>query len=282
MPEPTRRPDELLLDELTDQLDRTRRLLTGGPDEAVSRALDRIGVETGREAWLAAELAATAPLAEPGRFAEAHRLSVHALEVLDREGSRNPRVPRLGPLAPLAQAAVEFVAEYIVKSYAQSVANRMHSLYARREAQCQPATPERRDLARARTEMDRLATGFSGGGIAAPILVAAGAGIPLLASGAQSLGAIPFGNRPLLLAGLGILFVLFFAVSWALLRGAAVARRRSRLIMQQPLAALWQTVGHAGDPPEDSSAFFATISIVLTAVAWFLIPIAVAILWLLD
>jgi len=282
MSEPSRRPDELLVDELADQLDRTRRLLTGSPDEAISRALDRIGAETDRETWLGAELAATAPLAEPARFAEAHRLTVHALEILDREGSRSPRVPRLGPLTPLAEATVEFVAEYIVKSYAQSVANRMRSLYARREAQSLPGTPERRDLARARVEMDRLATGFSGGGVGAPIVVAAGAGIPLLASAAQSAGAIPFSSRPLLLSGLGLLFVLFFLLSSALLRGAAVARRRSRLIMQQPLAALWQTIGHAGNPPEDDSSLIATISLVLTAVAWFLVPIAIAILWLLD
>ena len=58
-------------------------------------------------------------------------------------------------------------------------------------------------------------------------------------------------------------------LTWVLLRSAAVARHRSHLIMRQPLAALWETVGRAGKPPEDDSILFATIAIVLTAGVWF-------------
>ncbi|MDA1061390.1 MAG: hypothetical protein O2895_00490, partial [Chloroflexi bacterium] len=50
------------------------------------------------------------------------------------------------------------------------------------------------------------------------------------------------------------------------------ARHRSRLIAGQPLVALWETIGLAGDPPEDSSAMIATIAIVLTAVVWLALP----------
>ncbi len=43
MSEQQRRPDEQILDELTEQLERTRRLLMGSPDEAAERALERLG-----------------------------------------------------------------------------------------------------------------------------------------------------------------------------------------------------------------------------------------------
>jgi hypothetical protein len=278
MAEPPRRPDELLLDELTDQLDRTRRLLTGSPDEAAEQALARLGGDAETEARIAAELAYRTPLAQPDRFPEAHRLVMRALEVLDREGSRDPRVPRLGPVTPLAELAVEFVAEYIVKSYAAGVADRLRTLYARREAQCPPDASERRLLARARVEADRVAPSYSGGG-GLVALLAGGASLPALASLAQAMGALDLGDKRVLLVGVGLLFVLFFALSWVLLRGAAVAHRRSRLIMQGPLAALWQTIGHCGTPPEDDSRTFATVAIVLTALVWFVLPAAAAVLF---
>ncbi len=266
-------PDELLLvDELTDQLNRTRQLLTGSPEEAAERALERLGGEAEVEARIAVELAAREPLAQPDHFPEAHRLTMRALEVLDREGFRNPTLPRLGPLEPVAEFAVEFVTEYIVKSYAEGIVGRLRSLYARREVQSQPGTPERRLLAGARVEVDRIAAGFGGGGIGAPALLVAGAAVPVLASASQYIGAINLTAKPVLIGGIGLAFVLFFALAWVLLRGAAIAHRRSRLIMQQPLAALWETIGHAGNPPEDDSVTFATIALVLTTLVWFVLP----------
>jgi hypothetical protein len=58
--------------------------------------------------------------------------------------------------------------------------------------------------------------------------------------------------------------------------GAAVARRRATLIMQGPLAALWETIGHAGAPPRDSSEGFAMISVGLTALVWIVGPAVLA------
>src|SRR5204863_6420728 len=120
---------------------------------AAERALASFAGEAELEVRIAAELAITAPLAHPDHFPEAHRLVMRALEVLDREGSRNPRVDgRLGPLRPLVQFGAEYVAEYIVKSYAQSVVGSLKKLYSRRETQCAPDLPARRMLARARVE----------------------------------------------------------------------------------------------------------------------------------
>ena len=269
------RPDDLLLvDELTAQLERTRRLLRGETEEAAEAALARFSGQAEVEARIAAELAAIAPLAQPDRFGEAHRLTMRALEVLDREGYRNPPVPRLGPLRPVVAAGAEFIAEYIVKSYAENVVISLKKLYARREAQCEPLAPERRLIAHARVEMDRVAPTYSGGGRGAPVLLLGGLLVPLLASVTQYVGAIDFANRWVLFGGLGLLFVLFFLLSGMLLAGASVARRRCRLIMHQPLAALWETAGHAGRPPEDDATLFALAAIVLTAMLWFVLPAA--------
>ena len=60
-----------------------------------------------------------------------------------------------------------------------------------------------------------------------------------------------------------------------LFRGAAVARRRTALVLREPLDALWETIGHCGRPPRDDSMLFAWIAIALTAVGWFLIPLGI-------
>jgi hypothetical protein len=270
-----RLPGETILDDLTEQLDRTRRLLTSSPEAAAEAALARFGGEAEIEARIAADLAAPVVLANPEGFLQSHRLAMRALEVLDREGSRDPLVSRrFGPLKPLAQRGVEFVAEYIVKSYAARTVDSMRRLYTRREPQAERGTPERILLAQARVELDRLAPGFTGGGIGAPALVAGGAVVPLLASVSQYLGAIDFLARPVLV-GLFIALIAIFAIlSSVLLSGAAVAHRRSNLIMRQPLAALWETVGHCGDPPQDSSRMFASAAVLLSALVWVVIPVA--------
>lgn len=268
--------DDLLLDELTDQLSRTRSLLRNSPEEVAEAALEAIGGQAEVEARIAAHLAASAPLAKPDRFPEAHRLAMRALEILDREGARDPGAPRLGVLKPIAEIAVEFVTEYITKSYAERVVSRLRNLYARREAQCQAGTPARRELARARMDLERVAPGFGGGSPLAPLL-AAGASVSVLASAFQYLGAIDFGNRTVLTVVMGLLAVMFFLVSSVLLRGAAVARRRCRLIMRKPLAALWETIGYAGNLPNDNSRDFATAAIALNALVWLVVPGLVAV-----
>ena len=182
-------------------------------------------------------------------------------------------------MKPVVAWGAEFVAAYIVKSYAESVVGSLRRLYLRREAQCPPAASERRLLAHARIEMDRLAPSFSGGGLGAPFLLVGGVLLPLLASVSQYLGAINIANRLVLMAGIGVLFVLFFLLSAMLLAGASVARRRSRLIMQTPLARLWAAIGHAGNPPEDDATLFATVAIAMAGVLWFVLPAAVAVVY---
>ena len=281
MKETHRRPDEALLEQLTDQLDRTRRLLTGGPDEAAEAVLARFTGQSEVEARIAADLAATEPLAQPEQFYAAHRLVMRALEVLDHHGSRRPSVPNLGPLKPIARQAVEYIARFIVRSYARGVYRRLRTLYARREAQAALQSPERQLLTRARLDVEHLLPAYSGNESLRPLLLG-GLTLSLLGWLSHLINLINLGETVFQLALLGLLGLLFFAVSGLLLRGAAVAHRRSRLIMQQPLAALWETIGHCGNPPRDASRRYAAVAIALTAIVWFILPALAALAFVLT
>src|SRR6476661_8203122 len=140
--------DHLILDEVTQQLATTFQLLSGDPDEAAERALAEIGV--------------AGPLAHPDRFEQSHRLVMRALEVLDRDGWKHPVLRRLGPFSGAAGGAVQFVARTIVRGHVSNVVHALSRLYARRESQSQTAGAERRVLARARIQTDRLTLGYKG------------------------------------------------------------------------------------------------------------------------
>jgi hypothetical protein len=128
----------------------------------------------------------SAPLAVPERFEEAHRLMLRAVEILDRDGFRDP---------PVAEPAAEFVARFIVRSFTKSLIEDLWKLYAQRESQAEPGTPERHSPSRARIDVQRLESHYSGGGDGAPLLLAAGAAIPALASLGQQVGAIDLNAR---------------------------------------------------------------------------------------
>jgi len=264
--------DNLILDELTDQLDRTFRLLRGDADEAADLAFARVRIDTTAEARLLSELAERAPLEHPDRFTDAHRLAMHALEVLDRDGWRHPRLPRLGPLHAPAEWAVEFVAQYVVRSYVSDVVRNLARLYARRESQCESDSPERRVLARARIQADRLTLGFRGGASGLPTVLIGGAAIPVLASLARQFGAVKPGE-PVFIGGGSVLVVLFAVLAFVLLQGAGLARRRVLVVGRQPMEALYETIGHCGRPPEDDADTIALVAIGLTAVTWFILPV---------
>jgi hypothetical protein len=266
------RADNLILDELTDQLDRTFRLLRGDADEAADLAFADVRVDTVAEARLLRELAERAPLAHPERFNDAHRLVMHALEVLDRDGWRRPRLPRLGPLRTPVEYAVEFVAKYVVRSYVADSIRNLARLYARRESQAEPESNERRVLARARIQADRLSLGFRGGASGLPTVLIGGAAIPVLASLSRQFGTVK-PDGPVLFAGGGLLIVAFAALAFVLLQGAGLARRRVTVVGRQPMQALYETIGHCGRPPEDDADTIALVAIGLTAVTWFVLPV---------
>ncbi|MFL6051037.1 MAG: hypothetical protein ACJ738_14815 [Gaiellales bacterium] len=270
--------DHLILDEVTQQLATTFQLLSGDPDEAAERALAEIGVDTRTEATLLGEIAAAGPLAHPDRFEQSHRLVMRALEVLDRDGWKHPVLRRLGPFSGAAAGAVQFVARTIVRGHVANVVRALSRLYARRESQSQTASAERRMLARARIQADRLALGYKGGSLPLPTVLIGGAAVPVLASIARQFGAVK-GQGPVLVVPLGVILAIVFAVlAWVLLQGAGLAHRRIKVTLDPSLAALYETIGHCGNPPGDDSAAIAAAAIALTALAWFVVPIAIAII----
>jgi hypothetical protein len=270
--------DHLILDEVTQQLATTFQLLSGDPDEAAERALAEIGVDTRTEAALLCEIAAAGPLAHPDRFEQSHRLVMRALEVLDRDGWKHPVLRRLGPLSGAASGAVQFVARTIVRGHVSNVVHSLSRLYARRESQSQTASAERSMLARARIQADRLGLGYKGGSLPLPTVLIGGAAVPVLASIARQFGAVK-GQGPVLVVPLGvILAIVFAALAWVLLQGAGLAHRRIKVTLDPSLAALYETIGHCGNPPRDDSAAIASAAIALTALAWFGVPIAIAII----
>ena len=270
--------DHLIPDEVTQQLATTFQLLSGDPDEAAERALAEIGVDTRTEAVLLGEIAAAGPLAHPDRFEQSHRLVMRALEVLDRDGWKHPVLRRLGPFSGAAGGAVQFVARTIVRGHVSNVVHALSRLYARRESQSQTASAERRMLARARIQADRLTLGYKGGSLPLPTVLIGGAAVPVLASIARQFGAVK-GQGPLLIVPLGVILAIVFAVlAWVLLQGAGLAHRRIKVTLDPSLAALYETIGHCGNPPRDDSAAIAAAAIALTALAWFVVPIAIAII----
>lgn len=270
--------DHLILDEVTQQLATTFQLLSGDPDEAAERALAEIGVDTRTEAALLGEIAAAGPLAHPDRFEQSHRLVMRALEVLDRDGWKHPALRRLGPFSGAAAGAVQFVARTIVRGHVSNVVHALSRLYARRESQSQTASAERRMLARARIQAERLTLGYKGGSLPLPTVLIGGAAVPVLASIARQFGAVK-GQGPLLIVPLGVILAIVFALlAWVLLQGAGLAHRRIKVTLDPSLAALYETIGHCGNPPRDDSATIAAAAIALTALAWFVVPIAIAII----
>ena len=100
-----------------------------------------------------------------------------------------------------------------------------------------------------------------------------------LASGLRLVTDAALGSR--LAAGLAVAtaFVVLGALSWMILRGAAVAHHRIRITTDAPVRALWETIGRCGNPPEDDAQTFAVYAIILTVVGWLLIPLGVLFLY---
>jgi hypothetical protein len=268
------RRNRLFLDDLSDQLDQAFRLLRGDTDAAADLAFAGIGINSNVEAQLLGQLARRDPLAHPDRFLDAHRLTMRALEVLDREGHRHPRLPRMWVLSAVAEPAVEYVARYVVQSHVARVIRGLERLYARRESQTEPRSLERQLLSRARAQTDRLTLGFRGAVSPLTGVLAGGAAIPVLASLVRKFGHVPLYSWVIAIIIL-LLALVFGSLAWVMIQGAGLAHRRATIISGPPLRALYETIGDCGNPPQDDGRSIAAVAIGLTAVAWFVLPIVV-------
>lgn len=238
------------------------------------RMIERFGGTGAPERDIEAELASTTPLAHPDRFEAAHRRAMYSIEVLDRNGARGAKMPRLGPLKPLAAALVSIVTRWIVRGHQNSIINRISRLYARREVISVPGTPEFVLLRRARMQARLVEDGYRSTNPAGlPAFLVGGALVSTLASSAMSGIESVFNTTHGGLVLVGVAMVILGSISWVALFSAGVARRRIRMTTDQPIDELWTTIGNCGRPPRDRSLAFAIYAIVMSVVAWIAVPL---------
>ncbi len=232
--------------------------------------LEQFGASGRVESEMLAELAQRRPLAIPERFPEAHRTVMRTVEVFDRNAARPPSSLRAGVFTPVASPVVQLLIGTIVRSYQRSVIEHLHRLYALREANSVVGTPEYRMLALARRQIDRVTEDLSRRTGGLPAFLIGGATFSLVSSAVQELV-----RSRLVLAGVAaVTAMLALGAFWCVLTAAAVARRRTRIALDAPLRALYETIGAAGDPPRDRSRSFVVYAVVLLAVGWFVVPVA--------
>lgn len=264
---------DLVLDEFDEKLE-AFNVLRKSDVQAADRILSQVGATDQVDRQIILELASKRPLGHPDRFPQAHAGAMRALEVLDRNGSGGIQISRLGPLTPIAQYLVQQVVHFLVKSHLRNVINNLSNLYSRREAAALKDDSSRPLLARARIQTDRVAAGYKGNPLGFPTFILGGAFLSTIIGSLQGfvIGAVDslIGRLILVLA----LFGVMVAASWGLLKGAAISRQRIKLTTDQPLEALYQTIGRCGRPPQDQARIFALLALILMAIAWIAVPIA--------
>lgn len=265
--------DGLGIDDLVGRLD-SFQLLRNSSGSEVDEVLNELGATSPIDREIVLQLGAKRPLGYPTRFEEAHGLAVRSLEVLDRNGHRSIPVPRLSFLSPIVQFLVQIVTQFIVRSYIGNVIDSMHRLYERREA-ASPADWEHLPmLTRARIHTERIRPGLKRSKLALPAFLFGGAILsPLVGIVQGAIGSLA--SQTLRLILYVVIFLLLTAVSWIIVHGSAVARRRIRLTSDQPVRSLYQIIGRCGQPPNDMSKVFAVISLILTIVSLVIVGVGV-------
>jgi hypothetical protein len=276
---PNPEDSNLILDELSQHLRALRVLRVDNPDQAAA-LLESLGANGKVEEDIVLQLGAVKPLWIPDRYEEAHRLAMRSLEVLDRNGPRNTALKTLGPLRPVGEWAVQLFTQLIVRSFQQTVVDRLRHLYSRREASSAWDSPEHHMLRRARIDIERIAPGLKGRALGLPTFLLGGAFISTILGGLKSLGEAIQNNNSILVVATVVMFIVFAGASWAILQAAAISRRRIKLTLDKPLAALFETIGACGNPPKDQSLSFALYAILLTGLGWLILPLGVAYLFL--
>ena len=259
--------------QLLDRIDALRVLRADTPEEK-GRLLEEIGGSGKVEQDIVDQLSKVKPLWLPDEFSEAHRMAMRSLEVIDRNGVRGAPMPKpLGPLKPIAGFIVQLVTRWIVRDYQNKLASEIRKLYERREANSIWGSPAHVLLRRARINAVQVEHGLKSNPVGVPGFLLGGAVLSGLISAiadalstaiTSSAGRIAFGV---------IVGALMLSLSWVMIYAASIARRRIRLTTEQPIDALWDTIGAAGDPPHDHSYLFALIAVILLAVAALAIPI---------
>lgn len=252
-----------------------RLQLLGSDDDAIAAFLDEIDVRGPRDREMLQELARPSALARPDRFDADHRRVLIALESLRRHGYVGSSAgQRMGFFQTPVRYFVELVARYVVVSYCKQVAVDLRNLYWLREMQSPSGSTELELIRPARMDAQALVEITRGREIGIPTFVIGGLLIPAgLSMWRLASGAVREWWIAVLVGALSVLVGL--VISWIVLRGAALASRRLRLSVRQPLAELWTSIGHCGRPPKDQSRRFAITAITLTLAVWIILPLLV-------
>jgi hypothetical protein len=255
-----------------------RLRLIAGDDDAVAGFLDEIDVRSPREREMLSELARRSPLARPERFAADHRRVIEALESLRRHGFHGSRAASMmGPFKFVVRKLIELIARYLVVSYVKNIVTTMRNLYWVREMEALDDSVELKLLRPARFDAQGLVQIMQSREIGVPSFVFAGLLIPLVASIWRIADGFSFDAWWVAtLVGLAAAAV-GVGLSWIVLRGTAMASRRIRLALDEPLHELWRSIGNCGQPPRDQSRSFAFVSISLMVGVWIVLPTLVAI-----
>jgi hypothetical protein len=262
-------------EELLDGIDALQVLKADTPEEK-SRLLEQIAGTGKVEQDIVSELSKVRPLWKPEVFDEAHRLAMRSLEVLDRNGARAAHLPPIGPLKPVAGFFVQQVTRWIVKAHQNELVERIRKLYERREANAVWGSREHRSLRRARIDVARVEQGMKANPIGLPKVLLGGAFLSGVISGI-SRGLLGIMENAVAVVVIAVVAVaVFLALAWVALYAAAIARRRIHLSTDQPMHALWDSIGAAGDPPRDQSFNFAIYAIALLILASVIVPVAIA------
>jgi hypothetical protein len=261
----------LILDELSSRL-QTLKLFQEDDPQRADALLEQFGAQGPVESSMLAQLSETAPLDHPDRFEQAHRTAMHALEVFDRNSGKKPSNLNAGPLSPVASIVVQQVIRIIVRGYQSAVINSIRVLYTQRQARSPKGSPEFVMLRIARRDADRLAPSLNKKSGGLPAFLLGGA----VLSGVTSVLQAALKSVPILLAVAAVYVILALATFWCVLKAAAIARRRTRIALDQPLRALWETIGAAGTPPQDHSRQFGVYAGVLLVTVWVFVPAVAA------
>jgi hypothetical protein len=261
--------ERFVLDELSDRLDTLRLLREDDPHRA-DLMLEQFGAAGRVESEMLRQLSQRPSLHLPDRFPEAHRTAMRALEVFDRNAARSPSSLRAGFLTPAAKVVVRLLVGIVTRSYQRSVIGHLRRLYALREANSVPGSGEYRTLTLARRQLDRVADDLSRRAGGLPAFLVGGAALSAVSSTARDVT----GSRLVLVLVAALTVALAIAAFWCVITAAAIARRRTRIALDAPLRALYETLGAAGDPPRDRSRSFVVYAVLLLALAWIVVPVA--------
>ena len=282
---PTSADTDFLVEADTDPLDEFHekleafKALRNSDQDAADVLLAALGGRGQVEEDMILQLSAWKPLYRSEGFDGAHHNAMRALEVLYRNGHRNARVPKVGPLTFFAKYFVKLFTQLIVRDHVQSVVGSVHNLYTRRWTSAPKGTPDAAMLRRASYQVEKVMPGYKGRSLALPTFLLGGAFLSSISSLLGSLVDQGSQNTAVLVGLLVVLYLVLFGLGWCLLRGAAVARTRIKLALDEPLRILWDAVGAAGNPPKDESMDFALYAFIILGLSAVVVPLAVAVLF---